>query len=72
MPYAVKASLAATASLATMAITKYGSPPPNGPGANFASGPGGPRSKSNGSSAGAGGRAKLHDETVKQMYMWKP
>jgi uncharacterized membrane protein YebE (DUF533 family) len=63
MPYPIKAGIAATASLATMAYTRYG----------VASGPG----DSNGSSSSVQQRPTnrkkedIHSETVKQMYMWK-
>jgi len=61
MPYPLKAGIAATASLATMAYTKYGSGhgDQNGMSSQHRQRP--TNSK----------KDDIHSETVKQMYMWK-
>ena len=61
MPYPLKAGIAATASLATMAYTKYGSGhgDPNGMSSQHRQRP--THNK----------KEDIHSETVKQMYMWK-
>ena len=63
MPIHIKAGIAATASIATMAYTKYGSGGQDHHGS--------PGSSSQQSSSNNNKKADIHSETVKQMYMWK-
>ena len=62
MPYPLKAGLAATASIATMAYTCYGTP---------AQGDSNPNSSRSGQGPRLIKKEDIHTETVKHMYMWK-